>query len=485
MKFHGRTDEVAALDELSGRDSASLVILYGRRRIGKTRLLTHWAKSNKTRRSLYWVAEPTSATDQLRLFSQALYNFSNPEAPAPPDFTYASWPQLWEQVAKLADREPFALLLDEFTYLLEANPAVAGILQNSWDHLLKKRRLLLVVSGSHLGMMQRHALGYQAPLYGRAAAQIHLRPLPFGVTRKFFPKYDPAERVAIYSMFGGVPAYWERVDPARSISQNLKRQLLTPNNLMQEEPRLLLHDFLSDTPNYVSVLRAIANNCRTQKEISGHTGLPQGHISKYLDSLRNSGFVERRIPVTETEKSRRGRYHIVDPYLRFYYRFLAARQSQLALGVGDLALKEIQRHLIDFIGTHTWEELCREWTLRAAANGKLSDPPDQVGSLWTTGAQIDVVGLNRMEKTLLLGECKWGTSVSGPNVLRRLTERAEAAIQAAGKNHRWKVAYCGFSRAGWSREAKKLASEIRRSEGVEITLLDLKEIDRDLERWTK
>lgn len=487
MSFHGRRIELGVLDELVARKTAAMVIVYGRRRIGKTRLLTHWSRLKKNRRCLYWVAEPSSATDQLRLFSQAIYNFSFPSAPAPPVFTYASWQQALEQVARLAEKESFALLLDEFTYLLEANPAVAGILQNAWDHLLKKRRLLLVISGSHLGMMQRHALGYQAPLYGRAAAQIHLRPLPFGATKAFFPKYGPAERVAIYAMFGGVPAYWERIDPAQSISHNLKRQLLTANNLMQEEPRLLLQDFLSDTPNYVSVLRAIANDCRTQKDISGHTGLPQGHISKYLDSLRQSGFVERRVPVTESEKSRRGRYHITDPYLRFYYRFLASRQSQLALGVSDMALTEIKGHLINFIGTHTWEEICREWVLRAGGVGKLSAVPDHVGSFWTSKAQIDVAGINRHEKALLLGECKWGAGLKGSDVLKGLITKTDEAVQSAGKRANWKVQYYGFARAGWNSGAKAFSRNLNRiaDRGTGMTLMDLNAIDRDLIRWAK
>ena len=209
-------------------------------------------------------------------------------------------------------------------------PEIAGILQNLWDQVLSKTNIFLCISGSRMGMMKREFLNYQAPLYGRASAQMHLWTMPFGLTRAFFPKYPAVDRVALYAMFGGVPAYWERIDPGKSISHNIKAQLLSPNNLMQSEPALLLHDFVSDLHNYASVLAAIANNARTPKEIATNTGLPENSIPKYLSVLIELGFVERRVSMTETPaSSRSGRHHITDPYLRFYYRFLESANTSL------------------------------------------------------------------------------------------------------------------------------------------------------------
>lgn len=484
MEFRGRDRELEVLDDLWSRQTAALAILYGRRRVGKTRLLTHWAKARDYERVLYWVAEPTSTQDQLRALSQELYRFAFPSTPPPADFTYASWGQVWEQVAHLSETKRLALFLDEFTYLIASDPAIAGSLQNHWDHLLKERNLLLVLSGSHLGMMQRQVLSYQAPLYGRATAQIDMQPLPFGITKSYFPKYAAHERVAIYAMFGGVPAYWERLDQSASISTNIRQQLLTPSNLMQDEPRLLLHDFIADTPNYISILRAIAADCRRQKEISGRTGLAQGHVSKYLHSLQEAGFVERRVPVTEQEQSRKGRYHITDPYIRFYYRFLANRQSQLAKGIQDQALKEIKNHLVDFIGRHTWEELCRDWLLHAGAHDQSPWLPDRIGSAWTKNAQVDVVGINRMEKTLILGECKWSPRRSGIGVIRDLMAKTKEIVPDQGS---WRVHYYGFARGGWSLDAQaylppKLPSDANWSvEGT--SFLSLQQIDDDLCNW--
>jgi AAA+ ATPase superfamily predicted ATPase len=181
-EFKGRARELNALDTLWAASDATLLVLYGRRRVGKTRLITQWILQRQ-QRALYWVAEPASALDQLRSFSQALYNFANPQAPAPPEFTYATWQQVWQQVANLARTERLALFIDEFTYVLEIDPGAAGVLQNAWDHVLRQSNLFLTICGSHLGMMQRHLLAYQAPLYGRATRQLHLQPIPFGYTR--------------------------------------------------------------------------------------------------------------------------------------------------------------------------------------------------------------------------------------------------------------------------------------------------------------
>ena len=488
FRFLDRHHELALLNDLWNSKNAEFLILYGRRRVGKTALLAEWIQRT-SQRSLYWVASPTSSALQLRSFSQAIYNFANPSSAAPDTFTYATWEQAFQQIANLADKERLALFVDEFTYLLEVDPGIAGQLQNLWDHLLSKRNLFLCLSGSHLGMMKREFLSYQAPLYGRASARLHLEPFSFGSTRHFFPKYSAVDQVAIYAIFGGVPAYWERVDPSKSVSQNIKSQLLTPNNLLQAEPRLLLQDFVSEPHNYIAILNAIANGAHTVKEIVSGAGLPTGHVAKNLSVLTETGFVERRIPVTESEPSRAGRYHITDPYLRFYFRFLASRQDQLALGIQDQALAEISRHMIDFIGKYTWEELCREWTLRAGAAGSLPYLPDRVGSAWNATAQVDVVGINAMEKTLILGECKWTTTPNDRKAISELIEqKAAKIIPARGK---WKVIFLGFSRSGWTSGARAYQTQINQQPvagpnwvSTGLRLLELNQVDQDLAGWT-
>lgn len=483
--FRGRVNELKVLDSLWDDAEATLLILYGRRRVGKTRLLIHWLHQHPGR-GIYWVAEPSSALHQLRSFSQAIYNFSHPEMPAPQDFTYANWDQAFAEVARLAQTERLALFIDEVTYLIDVDPSIVGKLQKIWDHVLKPTHIKLALAGSQRGAIEK-MFAPQEPLFGRATALIDLPPLPFVVVCDFFPQYTLAEWVQVYAMLGGVPAYLERLDPELSIIDNIQQQLLTPNTLMREEPRLLLQDFISDAHNYVSILRAIAQGEQTQLEIAKHTGLSQGHISKYLSVLRDTGFVKRRIPVTDTVKSRRGHYHITDPYLRFYYRFLAT-QTHIALGQSHQALKEISQELGPFIERYTWRELCQMWLATASNQGDIDITFDRVGSAWTTKYYIDVVAIDQRSKRIVLGSCHWTDAPHGSRALQALFKKAENVIPKRGE---WLVDFIGFSAQGWDQEAQILAAGITEDvvsgnnwRATNCRLLNLEDIYADLTRWT-
>lgn len=488
-KFVGRQPEFELLNRLWQADQkAQLMILYGRRRVGKTRLLAEW-KSRMGKRTLIWVADQDSKDAHLRQFSQMVYSFERPDRQVPADFTYASWDQALQEVADLAGASRLAVFIDEFTYLLASDPTLAGKLQILWDQRLGNSNLFLCLSGSHLGMMQRGALAYQAPLYGRATAKLNLLPLGFGQTGDYFPNYTAAERVALYAIFGGIPQYWGLIQQGQSISANIKNLLLSPGNPMDGEARLLLYDFLTDLHNYVAILRAMANGRNTIKEISGFTGIRDVHLSSYLSNLAETGYVARFEPIMAQQRTRSGRHHITDPYLRFYFRFLASRHTQIALGEADQAYEEIKRHLVDFIGAHTWEEICQEWVLRAANRGVLPLYPDQVGGDWTRNHQVDVVGVNRMNGQLVIGECKWENKPAEVEVLRDLVEKR--ARHVIPKERIWQVYFIGFSRNGFSADAAAYAKEVNRNplsgknwRSVGMRLIDLKQIDEDLNSWS-
>jgi AAA+ ATPase superfamily predicted ATPase len=488
--FVGRQQELELLDRLWKSPRAEFLILYGRRRVGKSRLLTHWFDTRKPR-VLDWEASETNEYDLLRSLSQAIYNFRQPPTPAPQTFTYATWRQAFEELAQPAKEERLAVFIDEFTYILSVNPAIAGTLQHIWDHLLKHTKVLLVLSGSHLGMMQHHILSQKAPLYGRATAHLKLLPLPYGLTGQYYPSYRADERVAVYAMAGGIPFYWEKFFfPDLSLDENINNQFLSSNLLLHGEPSLMLSDYISDAHNYVAILRAIAYQHRTPKEIAAFSGLDPKHVPAYLKNLIEIGLVERRIPVTALPSSRMGRHHITDPFLRFYYRFLSQRQRQLSGGVRQKALSEIRRHLRDFVA-YTWEELCQDW-LTQADDSRIPFLPDRVGSTWTRSAQVDVVGINSMENTLILGEAKWGQHRYDSQVLEDLVRKTDQFVpkREVGRK-KWRVFYLGFARNGWTEEASTYAEQLSKTtrsgenwNSAGMRLLDLDAVDQDLASWS-
>ncbi len=239
--------------------------------------------------------------------------------------------------------------------------------------------------------------------------------------------------------------------------ENISELLLTPNTLLQEEPRLLLQDFISDQSNYVGIMQAIALGERSNNRISARTGLPKGHVSKYLSVLRNTGFVERRVPVTDNVKSRRGRYFVTDPYLRFYYHFLAAHQAQLVIGAQQQALRKIEQTLPLFIENNTWQELCHEWLLRASANNEVPLPVEQVGSSWMRNYTFDVMGINRPERSLVLGVCSWESLPIDSSILRNLVARTPTIVPDEGE---WSVYFLGFAQNSWTEDAQDFVSEL-------------------------
>ncbi len=487
--FVGRSRELEVLDNLWESQQARLLILYGRRRVGKTRLLTHWLQTHE-KHGLYWVAEPASALTQLRSFSQALISFVDPEAEVPDDFTFSSWELAFRQLAVYAQERRVAVFIDEVTYLIDVNPDFVGILQKTWDRWLSDSSLLLALAGSQMGLMRKHLLDYDAPLHGRATAQMQLPPLPYGTTKDYFPDYDAAERLMLYAMWGGVPAYWERLDPELPIIENLRRNILPAHAWMVDESRILLQDFITDLHNYVGIMRAIADGQPAISDISDRTGMNSSKASFYLSVLRDTGFVERQVPVSQFGiDSRRGRYFVTDPYLRFFYRFLSAYQSKLALGQTQQMVELIQEGLPSFIENNSWQELCREWLLRASANGDVPVPIEEVGSEWAKNYTIDVAGIDSEQRSLAIGDCYWSEEQAGLDKVEELIRKTTHIVPK--KSDSWSIYYVLFSANGWTQEAinksEKLMKEVgrrRRWRPIGIRLLDLKEVDSDLVRWS-
>jgi uncharacterized protein len=487
--FVGRSRELEVLDNLWDSQKARLLILYGRRRVGKTRLLTHWLQL-QDKDGLYWVAEPASALTQLRSFSQALMLFIDPGADVPADFTFASWELAFRQLAVHARTRRVALFIDEVTYLIDVNPDFVGILQKAWDRWLSDANLLLALAGSQMGLMRKHLLDYEAPLHGRATAQMQLPPLPYGTTKEYFPDYDAVERVKLYAMWGGVPAYWERMDPGLPTMENLRRNILPAHAWTIDESRILLQDFITDLHNYVGIMRAIADGQQAISDISDRTGLTSSKASFYLSVLRDTGFVARHVPVTQLgTDSRRGRYFVTDPYLRFFYRFMSAYQSKLALGQTQQLLEIIQDELPAFINRNTWQELCREWLLLASAQGEIPVPVDDVGSEWAKNYTVDVAGISDQHRSLVLGDSYWQPDPLDLAAVEELVKNTSNIVPS--RSDGWSVYFVLFSSGGWTEKARAEAGQLvatisqrKRWRAAGIRLMDLEEVDENLVRWS-
>jgi AAA+ ATPase superfamily predicted ATPase len=467
-----RERELEELDFVLHEPGAHFLTVSGRRRLGKTTLLVEWSRTSGVP-TIYWIASRVSTVQLLRSFSQATYGHAHPDVPTDPDFSYPTWEMALRQVAELAHSQRFTVILDEFPYAVEVEPALPSVLQNVWDQALKQTQVYLILCGSHVGMMEGlHA--HQAPLFGRIAGHLRLGPLPFSATVDFLPAYALDRRVAVYAMLGGVPAYLERFSAQSSLADNVRRHLFRPTGMFRTDPQYLLHDEVQQPHNYLAVLLAIAAGNHTQSDIIKATGLE--NITAYLHRLQELHFVRREIPATVPEAkratSRKGRYDLADPYLRFYYRFIHPNQHLLEQGLYDRLWTLVSEQLPSYVGLYAFEELCREWVLVKARANELPFMPERVGSHWSPEAQIDVVAINWRLKNILLGEAKWTQDRVRRSTVRELVDKTEAVVPDGGEG--WTVHYVFFARSGFTEAAEAEARQYGAS------LVNLEALGRDL-----
>jgi AAA+ ATPase superfamily predicted ATPase len=483
-RFVNREAELADLNRLLERPGGQFIIVYGRRRVGKTTLLLHWAKASG-QPYVYWVASRNTATNLRRSLAEALWQHQHPfdklRTPSKEPLASAeylpearSWRDLFRYAVRVADGEQLILILDELPYAIEADSSLPSELQNAWDHDLKETGLTVVVAGSHVGMMVKMQ-EYQAPLYGRFTARLLVEALPFAALAEFLPDYDLAQRVAVYAILGGIPAYLERFDSSKTLAANVQEEILLDTGMFRVEPFYLLSDEVREPRNYMAVLRAIGQGDHTLEAITLGAGFQtKQHTSTYLSRLQDLRLIYRDTPVTipEGKQTTQGRYYLRDAYLRFYFRFIAPYERLLEQGLIPRLWEIIRDQMRAFVGMTAFEELCREWVLHQAIRGALPFMPDRVGSHWSTSAQVDVVAIRWDEKQILLGEAKWGAKAVGRKVLTDLLAKASKVVPDKGEG--WTVHYALFARAGFTDAVQAEAAR------QNVLLVDLERLGGDL-----
>ncbi len=487
MEFVDRRRELQQLNDFYRRSQAGLLVVYGRRRVGKTSLLSHWLDQITAQQkppaeiSFFWTATTQGSQYQLRDFSQAVIRL-DPRLPTPPtpEFSLPNWDAAFGYLADLAalrsPASPFVAILDEFTYLAQSDSGIVSLLQRVWDHrLLRAPNLRLVLSGSLVGIMEKKVLSVQSPLYGRATSLLTLNPLPFGSLAELFPGWSSAERVALYAVCGGIPSYLALFDGASNFTRGLRDSALAPGSLLFSDAALLLNERLTDPYVYSSVLASIASGYHTWTDIAKMAGVAETNLGHYLDTLQALGMVERRNPVLAGAGTRRGRHHVRDPFLRFYYRFILPHRTAIERGELARVTETIVSDLRAYIGTYVFEELCREWVSYEADRGHLGFLPEEVGSFWARqrgqSVQLDVVAASRRSRRLLIGEAKWGDRPLPREVLTDLVKRSQRMPQVA---EGWQTQYVLFARAGFTDATRDAARALN------ARLVDLSELEHGL-----
>lgn len=450
-KFIDREAEMKTLEQEYKREGSALVILYGRRRVGKTTLISEFIKNKK---ALFFLASEESEVQNRNAFKEKAAAFIKSDLLM--DASVSSWDTIFKAIMDTSfDTKP-VIVIDEFQYIGKSNPAFPSVFQRIWEEILKNKSVMVILCGSLISMMESQTLNYDSPLYGRRTAQIKLKQIPFRYYKQFFPGKNENVLVEMYSVTGGVPKYIELFSESDNIYEAIEQSILNPSGYLYDEPYFLLQQEVSEIGSYFSLIKAIAAGNSKLSAISTVLETKATSLTKYLKTLIDLDILEREVPVTEDnpEKSKKGLYKIKDNYLRFWFAFVYPNLSFIESGNGEIVLSKIRKGLISNHTAFVYEDVCREKMWQLNAEEKWDFHFSKLGRYWDNQTEIDIAAIDPEGKNLILGECKYWSEPVGINILTALEEK--------GKTVEWNrqsrnTFYVLFSSGGFTKELEELA----------------------------
>jgi len=447
--FIGRQNELALLRGELGSPRPSLAVIYGRRRVGKSTLIREAIKDEA---HVFYQATRITSSLSLEAFKVEISRtLGSDELLA----GITDWLAVLHYLARAAERRPgLIVVLDEFPYLADADPALPSVVQKFWDSgAVRPGNLKLLLCGSVISHMEE-LLAERNPLYGRKTLALDLAPLSFREAAQFVPRYRAEDKLETYGVFGGMPFYLELLDRRATLENNIMRVLLIETGSLVDEPIVLLQSELREVSRYASVLSAIAGGCTKHGDIIGRVReiSDSRALGPYLEKLERMRLIRIVKSMDASPKQRDRRYFIADPLVAFWYRFVQLNLSGVAQGFGaDIWRHQIAPNLDEFMG-RAFEEICREHARRFSQES-LSAPAQEIGRIWQADYDIDIAG-RLLDGSMLYGECKWWRDFVGENVLDELMQRASRTDYGRDNHKRQFVLYArrGFT-AGLRRRA--------------------------------
>ena len=418
--FYGRDAELSKLNEMYGSGRFEFAVIYGRRRVGKTTLIREFIRNKKF---LFFAANESTAADNLLSLSRCIGG--SHAAPV-----YSDYESALAAVFSAAENERLVFVVDEFPYLAEAYRGVSSILQILIDHNRDRSKLMVILCGSSMSFMENQVLGYQSPLYGRRTAQFKILPFTFFESLPFYQNFGNEDKALLYGATGGVPEYLNKINPQKTVRDNVTDLFLTPSGHFFEEPSNLIKQELREPSTYNAIIEAIAGGASRLNEIATKCKIEGNKCAKYLSSLMALGLVSREYPYGET-MSKRSIYRIEDNMFRFWYRFVFPNMSAILSGLGNAVYENIVRNQLNAYMGLVFEDICKQWLFAQARRaGDENAAPFFVGSAgrwWganpATRKQEEIDIMAAHGDMALFAECKWKSDV-GPNVLYELKRKS-------------------------------------------------------------
>lgn len=459
--FIGRAQELQYLESKYTAPEGQLVVLYGRRRVGKTETLRRFCNGKP---HVFYSCREISDYKQLAAFSERILNAGSPAVKYIDVFP--DWDTAIRGFSELPTGDVKKLLvIDEFPYMCKGNPSIPSILQVLWDETLKNQNVMIILCGSSMSFIEKEILSSENPLYGRATGIYKMNELPFEDAAKFFTNYSAYDKILAYSILGGIPHYLRQFDPMVSLKENIIKNVLTKGCVLYSEVEFLARQELREPAMYNTLIEAIALGNTQLNDIYTKTQIDKPKISVYLKNLIELGIIEREFSVFSGEKERvastRGLYHVADNFFRFWFRFVAANLSDLEIGDAEGVYEHVVQQQINDFASHAFERVCLEFIRKKSQRGELGFRVAKLGRWWGKASQtittedgktkqvsveteIDIVAADAQSKNCILCECKFRNSKTDLAELILLKEKSTIINQDTV------LRYMLFSKSGYS-----------------------------------
>ena len=449
--FYGRNNELDFLNEKYKTDQAEFIVLYGRRRIGKTPLIREFIKN---KRHFFYSAVQVTDSVQLIKVSEFIFDTFGKNAYLN---SFEDWEKALNYLGDLSgDDEKLVIAIDEFPYMAQGNTSLASVLQKVWDLHLSHKNVMLILCGSAMSFMEHEILGEKNPLYGRTTGIIKLNELDFEIARQFLGPGTIAEHLKYFAVFSGVPYYLQMIDSRQTFEQNLLNKIYAVNSVLFNETEFLLKQELREVAQYNAIVESIAHGDTRLNDIFMKTGIDKTKLPYYIGNLMDLGIIRREFPadmkIKEKAKSKSGLYKLDNAFFRFYYAYVYPYMSAILEGNTHIILEEVVIPALDNFIAYEFENLARRDVQRWSGERRLPIRPVKVGRWWSKDQEIDVLGID-LQGNMIFGECKWQLKKMGLTHLKQLRRKSEA-FDLTGK----KAYYILFSKTGFNEELIKEAA---------------------------
>lgn len=448
--FIGRDREIGTLEKLYQSDAFEFVVIYGRRRVGKTTLIGEFIKDKK---AIFYPGIDSNEKQNLEIFSAGIMSVLTGVETGT---VFKDFSEALEMVCRMAEEERIILVIDEYPYLANCYNGISSLLASFIDHKFLESKLMLILCGSSLSFMEHQVLGYQSPLYGRRTAQMKIQPFTFAECVKYYQHFDKQELALAYGITGGIPLYMSKLNDRKSMEDNIKDNFFDTSAYLFEEPGNLIKQECREPMQYNAIIKSIATGSSKISEISGASGLNDtGATSNYISKLISLGIIEKEFPY-KTERSRKTIYKLSDSMFLFWYRFVPANLSLIGQGAQDRVYQRVEKQIPAYMGV-VFEEICKQYLWQENLKGNLPIDFTDMGRWWGNDpvekhqTEIDILADNE-ENEAIFAECKWRNEETSEAELKEIQHQSTLF-------HYKKNILILFSKSGFTKRCQELAEQ--------------------------